>query len=423
MSIGALCGTCPRTCAPVHKWLPPPQQFPDPLVRQYTFRDPSQVFAFKPAALSEVIADCQVVVDTNVLLLPYATGQASLEQIRGVFEKLARSAQLRIPGQVAREFADNRAEKIKTLYSQLSKKRNTDVQRSQYPLLEGVPAYKEVTACEEQITALLAKYRTAIQETLEVIEQWSWDDPISTIYRSLFTEDVVVDLPINREELLRDLKYRQEHRIPPGYKDARNEYSGIGDFLIWKTILKIGADNSKHVVFVSGDEKTDWRYQSENRALYPRFELIQEYREISGGKSFLMITFAELLDHFGAPPNVVEEVRAEEASAARASSRDTALLSTSGNLDTTSLRLYFRRKYPNREHSGPADRRQLISELATRGIQTLSQLTEMLDERADQFQAYEEQRVRTGRGSRFTDVGVVRVSLLKIWSNASQFKA
>jgi hypothetical protein len=83
--------------------------------------------------------------------------------------------------------------------------------------------------------------------------------------------------------------------------------------------LKIGADHSKHLIFASGDEKTDWRYQSENRALYPRFELVDEYRRVSGVKSFLIITFAELLEQFGASATVIEEIRAEEVSAAKAS--------------------------------------------------------------------------------------------------------
>ena len=113
---------------------------------------------------------------------------------------------------------------------------------------------------------------------LEVVAHWHWDDPVSQIYREFFKAHLLVDPDLDREELLKDLKYRQEHRIPPGFNDANNEYSGVGDLLIWRALLKIGQQESRHLVFVSGDEKTDWRYQSENTALYPRFELLDEYR-------------------------------------------------------------------------------------------------------------------------------------------------
>jgi hypothetical protein len=94
----------------------PKKPYPDPLIRQRLFPDPVQIFAFSPAGLQGAIIDGVVVVDTNVLLVPYTTGRASLEQIRRTFERLTTDGRLRIPGQVAREFADNRAEKLKILF-------------------------------------------------------------------------------------------------------------------------------------------------------------------------------------------------------------------------------------------------------------------------------------------------------------------
>ena len=166
---------------------------------------------------------------------------------------------------------------------------------------------------EHEISEALRKYREIIRSLLETVEGWHWDDPVSTIYREFFKDSIVVNPEFEREDLLLDLKYRQEHRIPPGYKDAGNEHSGIGDLLIWKTLLRLGEQEKRNLVFVSGDEKSDWRYRSENTALYPRFELVDEYRRASDGKSLLIISFAELLKHFGAPATVIAEVEKEEA--------------------------------------------------------------------------------------------------------------
>ena len=263
--------------------------------------------------LGEALREGIVAVDTNVLLLPYSTGPASLEQIRQTYEGLASKNRLRIPAQVAGEFAENRAEKLKTLFQQLSRKRSATVLApSEYPLLEGIPEYAEMVKLEKGISAALSDYRKLTGELLNIVERWHWDDPVSRIYRALFTPATVVEPQLDREKLLGELRYRQEHRIPPGYMDSQNEHSGVGDLLIWKTLLTIGETEKQHLIFVSGDEKSDWRYQSEGRALYPRFELLDEYRRTSGGKSFLIVGFAELLRQFGVPSPVVEEVKHEE---------------------------------------------------------------------------------------------------------------
>jgi hypothetical protein len=66
------------------------------------------------------------------------------------------------------------------------------------------------------------------------------------------------------------------------------------------------------VIFVSSDEKADWRYKSEGQTLYPRYELADEYRRNSEGQSFHIIQFSNFLDLYGASEEVVEEIRQKE---------------------------------------------------------------------------------------------------------------
>ncbi|WP_348264543.1 PIN-like domain-containing protein [Telmatobacter sp. DSM 110680] len=284
----------------------------DPLVRTRVYPHPEQVFDFAPVSLETALSDCLVAVDTNVLVLPYLTGQQSLKGIRQTYKTLVDQNRLRIPGQVAREFADIRAEKLKTLYQQLSQKRNVTLKVGKYPLLEGIEQYHELLEKEKDLAEIMESYRDQVRELLETVESWKWDDPVSTIYRELFKGPVVVDPKHDEKKLLEELAYRQENKIPPGYKDANNEHSGAGDFLIWMALLKLGESEKKHLLFVSGEEKPDWWYRSENRSLYPRFELVDEYRRASGGHSFLMIGFADLLKHFGATDDVIAEVEEKE---------------------------------------------------------------------------------------------------------------
>lgn len=321
----------------------------DPFARQRAFPDAAEIFRFSQVPLETALAEGIIVLDTNVLLVPYGTGKASVEQIRTTYSRLAGENRLRVPGQVAREFAANRADKLKTLYHQLSIKRSVSVTRSEYPLLEGLKEYEAVREAETQLTATLNTYRDLQKQLLTVVSGWTWNDPVSVLYREIFDGNVVSDLQINEEQVLKNLHYRVENSLPPGYKDANNEHAGIGDYLIWLSILTIGKDEKKHVVFVSGDEKSDWWYRSDNTALYPRYELVDEFRRESQGQSFFIISFAELLRHFGAPATIVEEVREEEQVASIPIPADPVTWERPWITTVRTIRRWIRETYPDSE--------------------------------------------------------------------------
>jgi hypothetical protein len=52
--------------------------------------------------------------------------------------------------------------------------------------------------------------------------------------------------------------------VPPGFKDQGKP----GDLIIWNTILHLGVEKKKSIIFVSTDEKTDWWHQSNLVALF-----------------------------------------------------------------------------------------------------------------------------------------------------------
>jgi hypothetical protein len=284
----------------------------DPMVLQSVYPEAGAIFSFQPEPLQRILSGCLVVLDTNVLLIPYNTGKDSLEQIRRTYSVLTSQRRLIVPGQAAREFARIRPEKLRAVFQQLSRKRDISIKRQEYPLLESVPEYQEVVRVEQELETLISGYRKKLGFLLDTISAWHWNDPVSVLYRDLFGKDVIYDPDDAREGVLEDLEHRRTHKIPPGYKDAGKDDGGVGDLLIWRTVLELGKSREMHVVFVSGDEKADWWYQSENQALFPRFELIDEFRRASAGKTLHIISFADLLKSFGASEEVVQEVRNEE---------------------------------------------------------------------------------------------------------------
>jgi rRNA-processing protein FCF1 len=284
------------------------------LYRNSLYPDAESIFSFHPRTIEEIKDDCIVVLDTNSLLVPYTTGKESLDQISRIYRLLVDDKRLIIPGQVAREFAEHRVTKLKELYQQISRKKAT-LALGSYPLLEGITAYQKAIEIEERLNESLREYNKSISEILDNISQWYWNDPVSKLYSSLFAREVVFDPKLEENQLKHRIDKDFEHKIPPGYKDARKPDDGVGDVIIWYTILEIGKAQKKNVIFVSLDQKADWWSQSEGRPLYPRYELIEEFRRASEGQSFHVMKFSAFLNLYGASKEVVEEVRKEEVQA------------------------------------------------------------------------------------------------------------
>jgi hypothetical protein len=290
----------------------------DIFIANDVYPDPLQIFNSKFKTREEIKNDCFIVLDTNALLLPYTTSKATLEGIKKTYTKLISEKRLIVPGQVAREFAKNRAIKLGELYQNISDRRDNiklPKQDDFYPLLGNLDIYKQAIELENELHKARKLYSKKVTEILEHIKQWNWNDPVSCLYTDLFSQEVILDLEIEgskKEKIKADLKRRDLHKIPPGYKDSSKVDKGIGDLLIWQTILEIGEIHKKSVIFVSGEEKPDWWHRSNDQKLYPRYELVEEFRRGSEGQSFYMINLAELLELYGATEEVVEEVKQEE---------------------------------------------------------------------------------------------------------------
>ncbi|MEL6440103.1 MAG: PIN domain-containing protein [Cyanobacteria bacterium J06621_8] len=286
----------------------------DMFMANTVFPEAESIFSINNQPLGTIKAQALIVLDTNALLVPYNIGKESLNQIETTYKQLAQTGRLMVPGQVAREFANNRTKKILDLFQKLNRKRNSieSLKIEKYPLLESFSEYQSALEIESEINKKLKDYRKSIAGILEKIRSWNWDDPVSQLYAELFTDGVVFDPNLDKNKMQEELLRRNLHKLPPGYKDSSKNDSGIGDLVIWFTILEASKSKEKDVIFVSGDQKSDWWHRVENQALYPRYELVDEFRRESNGFSLHIITFANFLNLYGATKDIVKEVRDEE---------------------------------------------------------------------------------------------------------------
>lgn len=277
------------------------------------YPSPSKSFTFSLESIDNIKDNSLIVLDANVLLLPFTTNIKNVEAIKVVYKRLVQSDQIFLPAQAVREYLDNRATKLTDIYEALQKKANQSFNYvGRHPLLESLGEYEEVLELEKELKESIKDYQNKIRETLNAVQAWGWDDPVSQMYHEVLSDRVLTDDELDVTEVAKDMERRNRLKIPPGYKDQNKEQNQAGDLLIWNEILKLALEKTKHVIFVSGDEKADWWHQSGKSPLYPRFELVDEFREKTSGKSFHIVSLSKLLDIFGTEREVVESVKSSE---------------------------------------------------------------------------------------------------------------
>jgi hypothetical protein len=287
----------------------------DPFVLEDVFPDVGDLFkshVVKPVTDQSVL----VALDTSAMLLPYKMSSGSLSALGDVYSRLAKESRLFVPARAAREFVKNRNNELGNLIQNLKvrKERLGDMP----PILADLPGYKEAREAGKEV-------RRAYEQLETTVKSWRGNDPVTTLYEKAFPPSSFVDLPNDKESqdrALQELERRTRNLIPPGYKDAAKPDNGIGDLLIWLTLLKIGSASKKDMAFVTGEEKADWFNRSSGEHVYPRYELIDEYRRTSNGGGLRLLSLHQLLEEMKAPAEVVKDVRsAEKEDARRAAAR------------------------------------------------------------------------------------------------------
>jgi hypothetical protein len=261
--------------------------------------------------------DVLVVLDTNALLLPFRVSKQELPQINDVYEKLIGAGRLFVPARVIREFIKNRDGRLAEIAKSLRDKSNAvsgggiDIP----PLLEGLQETQAVTNAAAELKRASKSYLDAISKLVDLIRAWRGNDPVTAIYHKLFKGDVIVDVDEPRLNVESDWQVRLKRKIPPGYKDGSKADTGIGDFAIWLVILKLGKIHGKNLIFVTGEEKADWFVRADNEGIYPRPELVDEYRRVSKGRHLHLSKLADVLSDMKVSDEVVQEVREAETAA------------------------------------------------------------------------------------------------------------
>lgn len=274
---------------------------------------------FQPTADLNPKADTVVVaLDTNALLLPYLIGKGDLSALADVYAKFAREERLFLPERVAREFIKNRDRKLadmaQAIDDRVSKMSNSDAKVTPL-LLEGFLEREALATAGEELDAATKKYLANLRKLSSHIKNWRGNDPVTNLYAGLFTKERMIAPSEPPNKIIDELEYGLRNKVPPGYKDSSKDDQGIGDVIIWMSLLHLGRTTKKDLIFVTGEQKADWFVRSGNHSVYPRPELVEAYRGASGGRSLRLSSLHDLLREMSAPGALVSEVEVAEVSA------------------------------------------------------------------------------------------------------------
>jgi hypothetical protein len=283
------------------------------------FPDSAAIFQNRYKSLDEIKSHCWVGLDTNVLLAPYRLDATKVEEIRPIYAALQKQKRLVVPGRVAREYARQRnielANLVKALRDQSSRAGNPISKKIEF--LRGDKDYDSILKFGDEIEQLGGQLQDAVGKLTSRLRDWATTDPVLTAYSEVF-RDCIFDLQYEdkfKAVFAKELRFRFDHKIPPGYKDEKKPDGGSGDLIIWKTILLLGAKESgRDFLFVTGEEKNDWWIRTEG-SFQPRYELMDEYRRASNGGTLHITHFPGFLRLFEAAPSLVDATEQAEKTA------------------------------------------------------------------------------------------------------------
>lgn len=278
-----------------------------------TFPVSDDLFDNNFSSIDESYENAIFVLDANVLLLPFNLGKKTLEEIEKVYKKLLSDSKLFIPERVAREYSKNRSTKLSEIHTNILRlKVGKNYPDIKYPIIENLPEKKSLDKSLKDLRGKENDFTEKVTELAQTVKKWGWKDPVSSLYGSLFTKKILINTTKSREDILAELNRRKKHKIPPGYKDATKDDYGIGDLIIWLSILELGERKKKDVIFVSEDLKPDWWHQSSGSEFLPRFELIEEFKRITSGQTLHIINFSTLLKLAKASAKAIEAAELAE---------------------------------------------------------------------------------------------------------------
>ena len=133
----------------------------DIFIRYKKYKNAKNPLSTSIPDIESIKDNCLFILDTNVLLKLYETNTEDLNEVKKIYLKLIKENRLFIPGQVIREFIDNRPNKLKNIDHTLSRhienvrksseNKFLEFKYEKYPLLSDMEEFKSLIDLEDKL--------------------------------------------------------------------------------------------------------------------------------------------------------------------------------------------------------------------------------------------------------------------------------
>ena len=228
----------------------------------------------------EIWENAVICLDTNVLLDLYKMPEETRNFYFEVLEQIKN--RIVIPYQVMDEFFRNR-------YNVIQKEgfKYVNICKELEKSLNGTNTYydtefrNKVPLIDELLDEIKKSVKTACDKIKEFQKKQmiNYDnDKVFKRITELFQNSI--HSPFSKGDLKKIYENGEKRfakKCPPGFSDKNKpEEKRYGDYIIWEEMMMISRQKKLPIIFISNDEKQDWRRGKKN--LLPRHELIEEFK-------------------------------------------------------------------------------------------------------------------------------------------------
>ncbi len=227
--------------------------------------------------------DCIFVFDANVLLNLYRYSPETSKNYLQLLKKIKN--RIWIPYQAAFEFQNRRLDVIfdqENAYRKITSILENNLNNTENDLNSYLKhSTIRVNEYLQQIKKTNTKILNDIAKKQKTHPKFTDVDDIRDEITNIFENRV--GIPYEKAELDKLMKIAKERcikKIPPGYKDFKEQSADntFGDVIIWFEIINKAKEEEKPILFITDDRKEDWWYKFNGKTLSPRPELINEIK-------------------------------------------------------------------------------------------------------------------------------------------------
>ncbi|GLI12082.1 hypothetical protein MARBORIA2_11720 [Methanobrevibacter arboriphilus] len=246
--------------------------------------------------------------DSNILLDLYFKSDENVEIFFKISEHSTIKPRIKLPYHITKELFNNRNRivlvKINIFNEQMEKAKERLKNFKKEICQNLIPICYKENLNETNIE----KFNENIEKMIKFVDSKDFLKDRNKIYSDYIFEKInklfnnKTGKNLNSKNLniiLNEGKNRYFINVPPGFKDYKKPKNKYGDLIVWEELIKFSKESKKDMIFVTNDNKKDWKISLPDGKLVPHHELLCEFKEKTDGQKIYFLEYDEFINKMG----------------------------------------------------------------------------------------------------------------------------